>query len=226
MTTPLAQPLAQRHPGGTPLGTLAVEARSTLATEEAASADANAKHSHRQIEAAPRRTHSELSAGRDQGGAVKPPAGGSKNRQGPFAPTASTPSPTQTVGLTSPTQTVYSSEPTQTVEHVITLPLRLTSPNAHELPMARHRRVKAERSATAWALVAELIPPRIPTRIRLTRRGPGTMDSDNLIAAFKAIRDAIARHCGFDDALASVQWVYGQQRSQAYEVSLSLTYTR
>lgn len=109
--------------------------------------------------------------------------------------------PDRTHGNRLPTETVYT----------VTFGARLVSPNAHELPMARHRRVKAEREQTAWALTAHRVPCSQPHTIRLTRLGAGRMDSDNLIAAFKAIRDAVAKHCGFDDRNPTVHWVYGQR---------------
>ena len=68
------------------------------------------------------------------------------------------------------------------------------------------------------------MPHRMPHTVHLTRFGRGAMDSDNLIFAFKGIRDEIARHCGFDDRNPLVHWVYGQGYGRHHEVEVNLSW--
>lgn len=60
-------------------------------------------------------------------------------------------------------------------------------------------------------------PRRHPSRTRrlacivtLTRIGKGTLDGDNLQAAFKPLRDAIANTLELDDADSRIEWQYRQ----------------
>lgn len=49
--------------------------------------------------------------------------------------------------------------------------------------------------------------------ITLTRIGPGTLDSeDNLAAGFKAVRDGVADALGLNDRHPRLRWFYGQVR--------------
>lgn len=49
-------------------------------------------------------------------------------------------------------------------------------------------------------------------RITLTRFAPRQLDSDNLAASFKAVRDGVADWLRVDDGHTSLQWIYGQQK--------------
>lgn len=97
---------------------------------------------------------------------------------------------------------------------MITVPIR-TVPglNAREHWRARSKRVKAERTATAWALAKSGRPP-IPCSVRLTRVAPSNgVDSDNLQGALKAIRDQVAQWLLVDDKHEHlVRYVYSQRR--------------
>jgi len=140
-------------------------------------------------------------------GRVKPPAGG---------PAKSDPLPVAEASKTAITQTV--SPP-------ITFPLRtISGMNAREHPMARKRRVKAERAVVAWSLVKAFRAsrPTLPLVIRLTRFAPSRgLDSDNLQSALKAVRDAIAQWLGINDADESrARYAYAQARAPAYLVRI------
>lgn len=96
---------------------------------------------------------------------------------------------------------------------MIVIPLR-TVPglNAREHFRVRAKRVKAERTAVAWALVGKT-KPAIPCSVRLTRVGPATCDDDNLSGALKAVRDEIAKWLGIDDRHSrQVRYVYEQRK--------------
>jgi hypothetical protein len=140
-------------------------------------------------------------------GRVKPPAGG---------PVKSDPLSKAEVSKTAITNSV---------SHPITLPLRTVSGmNAREHPMARSRRVKAERATVAWSLVQAFGKrrPSPPLVIRLTRYAPSRgLDSDNLQSSLKAVRDAIAQWMGINDAdETQARYAYAQARAPLYAVRI------
>lgn len=53
----------------------------------------------------------------------------------------------------------------------------------------------------------------IVTMTRIMRRRQRPFDSDNLAAAFKAVRDGVAKALGIDDGCNQVDWRYGQERN-------------
>lgn len=84
--------------------------------------------------------------------------------------------------------------------------------NNREHPMARHRRVKAEKQMIAWALWRKQ-KPRLPCTCVLTRVAPSNgLDDDNLSGSLKSVRDAIAEWLEIDDGGESVRWLYNQRR--------------
>jgi hypothetical protein len=92
--------------------------------------------------------------------------------------------------------------------------------NNREHHRVRAERVKAEREATLAALWAaqwsgpavSLRRPELGARVTLVRPFVSLpLDSDNLSAAFKAPRDAIAQALGVDDGSARLHWVYLQE---------------
>lgn len=86
--------------------------------------------------------------------------------------------------------------------------------NVREHPMARHRRVKAEKEAVAWMLMGKT-KPALPCAVTLTRLAPSNgLDDDNLTGALKGVRDAVAAWLGVDDRdRATVRYAYEQQRA-------------
>jgi len=106
--------------------------------------------------------------------------------------------------------------PTLTARIDVTL---LRGQNNREHHRVRAVRVAAERHATLVALAAgdwrgdpmSLRRPELGARVTLVRPYQVTpLDSDNLSAAFKAPRDAIAEFLGLDDASDRLHWVYRQ----------------
>jgi hypothetical protein len=92
--------------------------------------------------------------------------------------------------------------------------------NNREHHRVRAIRVAAERAATLVALATgdwrgdsvSLRRPELGARITLVRPYQVTpLDSDNLSASCKAVRDAIAQFLGVDDASDRLHWVYRQE---------------
>ena len=110
--------------------------------------------------------------------------------------------------------------PTLTARIDVTL---LRGQNNREHHRVRAKRVAAEREATLDALWAAASPdycraaslgahPHLGARITLTRPYQVTrLDSDNLSASFKSVRDAVAEQLGVDDASDRLHWVYRQE---------------
>ena len=95
----------------------------------------------------------------------------------------------------------------------VEMPLRLAGGSNARLHWAKRARiVKAERKA------GFLLAPRsgwmLPCVITLTRIGPRRLDSDNLAAIFKALRDGIADRLEVDDGDPRVTWRYAQERGK------------
>lgn len=95
----------------------------------------------------------------------------------------------------------------------------LRGQNNREHHRVRAARVLAEREATTAALAAgdwrgdpvSLRRPELGARVTIIRPFVATpLDSDNLSAACKAPRDAIAAFLGVDDGSARLYWVYLQ----------------
>jgi len=60
-----------------------------------------------------------------------------------------------------------------------------------------------------------------PLRVTLIRIGPRDLDSDNLVAGFKFVRDGVALAVGIDDGdRERIRWRYGQRRSGATAAAL------
>lgn len=96
----------------------------------------------------------------------------------------------------------------------IEIPLRTGSGlNGREHPMARSRRVKAERDCVHWMLLGKP-RPELPCVVTLTRVAPSAgLDDDNLVGSLKAVRDQVAAWLGVDDRdRQTVRYRYEQAR--------------
>lgn len=92
-----------------------------------------------------------------------------------------------------------------------TLPLRIVSvANCREHWAVKAKRTKAHRLA-ALALSVSGFP--LPCVVWLTRLAPRKLDDDNLVAAFKALRDGIADRLGVADNDERVTFRYAQVKS-------------
>lgn len=93
------------------------------------------------------------------------------------------------------------------------LPIEIVcTPNLRE-----HFGSSTKRRHTQQGVIAYWAPTlrhvRNPVAVGLVRISPGKLDGDNLQASFKAVRDAIARCYGKDDAdwkAESISWTYAQ----------------
>lgn len=92
--------------------------------------------------------------------------------------------------------------------------------NEREHWRPRAARVTREREIIARAL-ASITPPAGPWRVTILRDGRGTMDTDGLAIAAKAVRDEVASWLEVDDAPdAPVTWGYVQRRAKGYAVTV------
>lgn len=88
---------------------------------------------------------------------------------------------------------------------------------------ARAARAKKQRWAAMVATRAHLLEQmRLPLVVTITRRGPGTLDSDNLAACAKHVRDGIADALGIDDGDERITWVVRQERARLWGVSVEI----
>lgn len=97
------------------------------------------------------------------------------------------------------------------------IPIRTVSiTNVREHWAVRHRRAKAQREAVRliWQTVVKKRRVELPCVVILTRIAPGLLDSDNLPASMKSVRDEIADLLGVDDRDPCVAWHYRQERSK------------
>jgi hypothetical protein len=108
----------------------------------------------------------------------------------------------------------------------------ISESNARGHHMAKARRVKEHRTAArhiAANAIADMWPTEMkrPNNVRraivtLMRVGKKNLDSDNLLAALKAVRDGVADALGIDDGSDRVQWHYGQAISKTCGVRVTI----
>lgn len=101
---------------------------------------------------------------------------------------------------------------------IITIPIRIEStPNLREHWAKRANRNREHRGTIAWMLYGKELP-KPPCAVTLTRIAPKrTLDTDNLAAGFKAVRDEIAVWLGADDADPRIEWRYQQRKGKPKE---------
>lgn len=99
----------------------------------------------------------------------------------------------------------------------ITIALKTKSvDNGREHPMVRHKRVKAERAATADVVTESGIKDALDGRVArmtLTRIAPRTLDVGNLPSSMKAVQDEVCKQLGLDDSVrGGIDWRYTQEK--------------
>jgi predicted Fe-S protein YdhL (DUF1289 family) len=98
----------------------------------------------------------------------------------------------------------------------IILPIKISSPanGSHGHWAADAKRRKDQRTIVKWSLLPLRKPP-LPVVVTLTRIGVRDLDTDNLAAGFKSIRDEVAAWLGCGDSTRDpVIWRYEQERGE------------
>ncbi|MES2359939.1 MAG: hypothetical protein V4529_16490 [Gemmatimonadota bacterium] len=102
----------------------------------------------------------------------------------------------------------------------MTIPVKLESVmNLREFWAKKAKRAAQHRWLAATHLQSASgcrLPDILPAVVSIKRLAPRFLDSDNTVAACKAIRDGVADWLGVDDADERVMWVYTQLKSKAY----------
>lgn len=119
-----------------------------------------------------------------------------------------------------------------TEETVLTLrvPIRVISEaNTHDHWSNKHRRKKKQRDAIVLMWRSEGVDVKLPIHITLTRISPRQLDSDNLVSAFKHVRDVISDLItpglapGRADDLEGLTFAYAQRKGRGYEIEIRLS---
>jgi hypothetical protein len=106
---------------------------------------------------------------------------------------------------------------------IVTAPIRIEStPNLREHWAARAKRSREQRTAIWYALKAAKVPYSFPCRITITRIAPRALDTDNLAAGCKAVRDGIADWLELLDNHPSLTWAYAQETGKPKEYALKV----
>ena len=109
---------------------------------------------------------------------------------------------------------------------MIHVPIQTRSePNQRDHWAVRNERKKEQQKAVyyAWKQAAfgrEV--PGLPCVVHLTRFGPRLMDSDNLAASFKGIRDTVAELLKVDDGDERIRFEYNQQLDSDYAITIQV----
>lgn len=116
------------------------------------------------------------------------------------------------------------SEPEHHQENVVILvPVRVEStPNIREHWQARAKRAREHKSATWYSMKASKAPYALPCAVTLTRVAPRSLDTDNLAAGLKAVRDGVALWLQVDDADPRIEWRYAQRRGGVREYGVEV----
>lgn len=109
----------------------------------------------------------------------------------------------------------------------VVLHQKLSSPNLHESWRAKHTRDKKQRTVLRQILSYEKRPT-LPVVITLNRVGKKRMDYDNLVFAFKGIRDEVADYlipglrAGRADDDKRLTFQYTQSISTQYSIEVTI----
>ena len=94
----------------------------------------------------------------------------------------------------------------------------------------KSKRIKQQRSETFYSLLGAWGRhiPSMPLTIILTRISPRQLDTDNLAASLKHIRDGVSDWlCGTynkgDDRQEGISWEYTQCKGRPYEMAVEIT---
>lgn len=104
-----------------------------------------------------------------------------------------------------------------------TVPIQTSS----TLNLREHWSKKAKRNASQRRAVAYCVPREVKALgplliVRLTRKSPRQLDSDNLAGALKAVRDQVAASLRIDDGSQLIRWEYAQEANPEPSVTVSI----
>lgn len=80
-----------------------------------------------------------------------------------------------------------------------------------------------EKHRTTMAIIAQATIPCLPVNVTMIRVSRGTLDDDNLGAAMKHVRDAVADAYGIDDADKRIKFRCEQEKG-AYAVKVVIAH--
>jgi hypothetical protein len=86
----------------------------------------------------------------------------------------------------------------------------------------RARRAKKQRAAARLLVRAAraVLPKSGTVAITLTRIAPRALDTDNLAAGLKAVRDGVADALRVDDGSSRIEWRYAQEKGKPDEYAV------
>lgn len=109
------------------------------------------------------------------------------------------------------------------------LPLRTVSEsNSREHWYAKALRAKIQKKSIWYAFNEDRPNIPLPCIVKLSRKGPRLLDSDNLQSSFKAIRDQVADQIipglppGRADGDPRIEWQYDQSKDKVYSVQIEV----
>lgn len=116
---------------------------------------------------------------------------------------------------------------------IIEIPTKIVSEaNKRDHWAQAHQRHKTQRNKTIWELYAKGVPKKLPVKITLMKVGGRKMDDDNLIGAFKYIRDAAAEYFipgklpGRADDSSQISWEYSWVPQGKAKVCISFEWSQ
>lgn len=112
---------------------------------------------------------------------------------------------------------------------VLYMPIKTVSEsNARDYWRTKADRAYYQRIAAKFHVMTHVRQRPLPLQITLTRIGPRHLDSDNLAAALKAVRDGVMDGLGHadDKDSDSLRWVYGQRRGLSGEYGVEVKVER
>lgn len=110
---------------------------------------------------------------------------------------------------------------------IITIPIRIQSPNVTEHWRVKHKRNKLHAMLIRSEL-SKVAKPALPCTVTLTRRGVGHMDYDNLVYSCKNPRDVTSdwllpgMAAGRADGDERITWHYRQEQGYPYALIIEI----
>jgi len=101
------------------------------------------------------------------------------------------------------------------------------TPDAELTQWQRQKRVLKAASEKQRAYVLTLVAldralPKVPLRVTMTRIAPRAFNDDNLVGAFKHVRDGIAQGLHTTDENPGIEWVCAQERGKPREYGVRI----